>query len=84
MTELQLFKWITDNNIEWHWQENDGDDDVICCVDAHQLEGFFELFDRQFFDDVFQCILKYRYIAIWMNDICDYHGIELEAVFDKD
>jgi hypothetical protein len=84
MTELELFKWITDNNIEWHWEDNDGADDVIIFVNDHQLEGFFELVDSSFFDDVFTCVLRYRYLAIWIAKICDYYGIELEAIFDKD
>ena len=29
MTELELYKYINDNSIEWHRQDNDGTPDII-------------------------------------------------------
>ena len=40
MTELELYKFIEDNNIEWHKQDNEGIEDVIVFPSFGQLETF--------------------------------------------
>ena len=85
MKTIELYKFITDNNIEWHWDENDGADDVIIFPYDFQMPDFIKLFSPSAFDDGgIDCKIMHGYFAIWMNDICEYHGIELEDIFNKE
>jgi hypothetical protein len=81
MTELELYKYINDNNIEWHWQENDGVDDVLIMPKCFELLQFSDLVKSITNEDGYVCILKDGYVCIWMQDICDYYGIEITNVF---
>jgi len=29
MTAIELYKFIEDNNIEWHYEDNEGNEDVV-------------------------------------------------------
>ena len=82
MTELELYKYITENNIEYHWNE----DTVYICPYIFQLEGLVELFPSGVFDDggIREVRLFDGYASIEMNDICDYCGIDVNNVFKKD
>ena len=82
MTELELHKYINENNIEWHKQDNEGSEDVIIFPTYVELHGFNKMLSPCSFDDGgIQCIIKDGYVAIWMNDICDYHGVEIKNIF---
>jgi hypothetical protein len=86
MTELQLYQWITENNIEWHRF----DDDVWIMPYDFQFESFCDLlrdsyiFDEQPLDIKFRVGLNYSYLIIPMQYICDYFEIEIENVFKND
>lgn len=43
MTELELYKYINDNNIEWHRQDNDGTPDIIMFPLTFQIDEFVVL-----------------------------------------
>jgi hypothetical protein len=82
MTELQLYKFINDNDVEWHHQEKDGHPDVLVFPRYWQIEDFAKLFEPSKFDDGgIECFMMDGYFAFWMQDICDYYGIELDKVF---
>lgn len=83
MTELELYKYIQENNIEWHRQNNNGIDDVLILPSLHQIESLYKILSPSLFDEEgIECIMKYGYFAIWMQDICSYYGIEMNNVFD--
>jgi len=85
MTELDLHKYIQENNIEWHRQDNDGIDDVLIFPSFYQIEALHKILSPCLFDDEgIECRMKDGYFAIWMQDICDYYGIEMNNVFDGD
>ena len=49
------------------------------------MDDFSKLIKNYNFDDGgLECRLMDGYFAIWMKDICEYFGIELEDVFGKD
>lgn len=85
MTELDLYKFIQENNIEWHWHEFLGGDDVIAFFYFFQIEEFAKILSKDVFDDEgIECVMKDGYLALQMKDICDYYGIEMENVFPKE
>jgi hypothetical protein len=85
MTALQLYKYVTDNGIEWHWHNHDGEQDVILLPYIMHLEEFNDLLSNGIFDDAGIEITMWKgYVGIWMLDICEYYGIKLEEVFPGD
>lgn len=87
MTALELYKFITDNEIEWHYDYNGSRDklDVIVFVHTFQLDYFRAILPLGIFDDSgIECRMKDGYFCFWMKDICEYSGIELSEVFNKD
>ncbi len=82
MTELELYKFINNNDIEWHYHNNDGDDDVIFFINFYQFNDFVKLFESSFFDEEgYDVTMKDGYFAIWARYICEYYGIVLKNVF---
>ena len=82
MKELELYKFINDNNVEWHWVNNEGADDVIILPNFYLLEDFMKLQSIVYLsEDGIPCFLKDGYIGMFMADICEYYGIEIENVF---
>lgn len=84
MTELQLFRFIKGNDIEYSWSENNGKEDVLIFPDFYDLRELCSLLTYSAFEDGIDCKLKGGYVAIWMRDICDLYDINLEIVFEKD
>ena len=82
MEAIDLYKYINDNNIEWHYQDNNGTDDVIIFTYAFQVEDFNKLIKKYVSDGGIECRMMDGYFAFWMNDICEHFGIELSKVFD--
>ena len=85
MNALSLYKFIEDNNIEWHWHEKEEESDVIIFVNYWDLKEWFELLkDHPLLDeDGYECVMKDTYLCIWMRSLCEYSDIEIEEVFDK-
>jgi hypothetical protein len=86
MTELELYKFVDDNCLEYHWIENDiGDDiDVILFVNNEQIEDFKYWLGEGIFDDEgIKCVAKYEYFCFHMLEICEYFGININNVFKK-
>lgn len=87
MTAIELFRFITENKIEWHWQDDpeEGIEDVLIFLYYHQIEDLAKLLPATLFDDSgIPCSMKYGYIAIWMHQIVEHFGIELDEVFPKE
>jgi len=82
MTELDLYKFITENNVEYSWIT----DDVIIWLYIFEVEAFAKLVDPDSVGDGnggIDCKLQNNKIALKMGQICEYYGIELEKVFKK-
>ncbi len=78
MTELDLYKFIQENNIEWHRYKKD----IIIFVNFSNMPQFLEILTPSVFDDDgIVCNLKRGYIGIVINEICDYYGIIIDNVF---
>ena len=82
MTELELYKYVTDNKIEWHRQDNQGTPDIIMFPRTFEIADFADLLSAGHFDDGgIECRMMSGYFAFWMNDICEYYGIDINNVF---
>jgi hypothetical protein len=82
MTELELYKFINDNTIEWHRRDNEGEEDIIIFPYIFQIEEFQKLLSNHHYDDGgLICRMMNGYFAFWMKDICEYYGIEINNVF---
>lgn len=82
MTELQLYKFIQKNNIEWHKHQNEGIEDVIIFPSLVQTIIFVKMIDDYLDEEGIECRLKEGYLAVWMKDICEYYDIEMNEIFE--
>lgn len=80
MTELELYKFVKDNNIEWHRSNNAGDLDIIMFVELYNLKEFSKLI-KSMLDEPVDCKMRDGYLCFWMNDMCGYYGIDPDVVF---
>jgi len=84
MTELQLYKYIQDNAVEWHWNDNNGTPDVLIMPYAWHIQEFCKMIGQYSIDREVMAFLKPAYVCVWMREICEFYDIELENVFPKD
>lgn len=82
MNSIQLYKFITDNCLEWRWTNNEQEDDVILFLPFSSLGGF-SIVTEWSDDEPYPCVLKSNYIALFLKNICEYHGLDIEDIFDK-
>ncbi len=82
MTALKLYKFIRNNNVEWHYYDND---DVLLFVSFFQFEEFVNMLPKGLFDDEgLDCKIKDGYFVFHTKYICEYCGIDLKEVFVKE
>lgn len=80
MNALQLYKFITENKIEYHYTNDK--DDVYMFVNYSEIEDFHKILSPNDFDEYgIECIMKDGYFAFKMKDLCEIHDIELKDVF---
>jgi hypothetical protein len=85
MTELELYRFVKNNNIEWHYTEDCYENlDVIIFLYYFQLEDFTTMIKSYLTDSEAIGHLRDGYIGIEMSGICYHYGIELERVFIED
>jgi hypothetical protein len=84
MKELELYKFMHDNNVENRWDMNGRDHDVIAFIYHFDIPDFTKVIGSGPLDDGgMECRLQGNYICVWMCDICDYYGIDPVKVFGK-
>jgi hypothetical protein len=83
MTELDLYKFIINNDIEWHRDDNEGTIDVVIFVPTYQIEDFnkLEMVKGYVDDGGIECRMMEGYFCFWMKDICDHYGIDINKIF---
>jgi hypothetical protein len=81
MTELQIYKFVHENELEWHWYG----DDVVLFIDFELISNFAKMVKNYILchDSEYNATLKEDCIAVCMSDVFDYYGIFLEKVFNK-
>lgn len=82
MSELELYKFVNDNNIEFSHHQNDrGVEDVLMFVNFGQLAEFGKMISWILEDGGIEVIMKETYMCFWMSDICENCDIEINNVF---
>jgi len=81
---LELYKFIKNDSIEWHKIDNDGMSDILIFIYIFNLEEFCKLI-KSYDNDGEGLVIRLfdGYIAVWMRDLCDYYGIDVDKIFEK-
>jgi len=84
MTALELYKYISDNQLQWRWENFEDGEDVIIFLYHFELADFASLIKNFLdYDEPFNVVVTSSSVAIRMQEICDFYGIEIESVFPK-
>ena len=83
MTELKLYKFITDRGLETSSYENIRNEKVYLLFvnNAHIVEFHKLLSPSIFDDDGIECKMKDGYFAFDIGYICEYYDVDIEEVF---
>lgn len=98
MTELEIYKFVTENDIECRWQEiyhhttpNNPEHttmDLFIWIPAYLLEDFCELLGESAFDDGGDCettLCSGGYTCVSnFNYVLELYDIDAEKVFPKE
>jgi hypothetical protein len=81
MKALDLYKFVTTNNVEYHWH----DSDVILFISNYLLDDWNKLLGNGITDENgLSCVMKDGYFCFMMQDICDYYDIDINEIFEKE
>lgn len=84
MTELELYKFITNNAIEYHYHDYDKCKKIIMFVNNYDIDEFNKLLGENIMDEEgINCVMKHGYFCFEMIEICEYFDIIPENVFTK-
>ena len=88
MTELQLYKFIEENDIEYNLFKHDATGEitkVIAFIPIYVLQDFVDLFKGSLMlsDAIEDCALKENCLCVEMTQVCEYFDIEPENIFNK-
>ena len=85
MYELDLYKFVTENSLEYHWGQIKKDKgNVYLLVTCADIGKFIKLIENIIQEKGVKCtIFKQGTFSFEMNGICEYYGIETERVFAK-
>jgi hypothetical protein len=81
METIDLYKFVNDNAIEYHWHDNE----VLLMVNCKDIERFNEILPAGIFDDDgVSCVMKDGYFVFNMEQICSYCDIKLSDIFPNE
>lgn len=85
MKAIEIYKYVKNNKIEWHWIDEYKDEkDVVIFPYYFQLEDFEKLLQNSDFDDEgIECNFMQGYVAIKLRQLLENHDIELSEVFTE-
>lgn len=85
MTELKLYKFLNDHELEYRWKiyENK-EDEFIVWIPFHLLEDFTKMIRYSYLcESGIEVNLQESCIALDLVPIAEYCDIELENILDK-
>jgi hypothetical protein len=82
MTELELHKFINNNDIELSWHF----DELIVCIPAIHLLEFTDIVGDEYFCDggKHAMLCGKGYVAFDIVHVCDYFNIDPENILKKE
>lgn len=86
MTELQLYEFIQDNNIDYNIEESEtGIEEIYAFIPLYALEDFNILLKDSLLliDNPLECYLKEHHLCVKMMSALDYFNIEPENIFKQ-
>lgn len=86
MSELELYKFINDNDIEYRYEfdRENQKDDLLIWIPFYLVEDFAKLIESINDESPTTCYLTQSNLCFWMTDICSHFSIELESIFKRD
>ena len=86
MTELELYKFLNDNNIEHHWEKSvNNEDEFLVWIPFLLLDEFTELIGTNYLSEGGTDVnLQKDCVCLDIVDIAEYHEIELENILKKE
>ncbi len=83
MTALELYKFVTDNDLEYHYIHEPPN--VLLFIPTYYLEEWNELLGSHITEDnPIECHMSGGYFCFYMRDICEYFNIYLVEIFGED
>jgi hypothetical protein len=82
MTELDIYRFITDNGCDYNVLE----DDAILFVSHGDLHAFTEMIGKQsmlFDDGGIECMLQPYCVALYMADLCERNELDWREIFTE-
>ena len=85
MTELELYKFINDNGIEYHYYNCcDKNKKIMMFVNIYDIDEFNKLLGKRIMEEEgINCTMKCGYFCFEMIEICEYFDIVPENVFTE-
>jgi len=85
MTELKLYKFLNDHELEYHWQDYEKKDaEFLVWIPFYLLEEFTQMIGYNYLSEGgIEVLLQESCIALDIVDIAEYHDIELENILSK-
>ena len=81
MTELELYKYITDNDIDHAYNG----DEVVIWLYHWQIEDFCAFIGSYVLSEGgIEVMLQENYIALSINGICEHFNIDIKNVFKNE
>lgn len=79
MTELQLYKFCKDKEIDWRG------DKLILWIPFQDIQEFTKMIGYCYLSEgtTNVCLLS-DYVALELNELCEYFDIELENILKKE
>ncbi len=78
MTELSLYKFVKENELEYHALN----DDTILFIENRNIEEWNKLLGNSILDESgLDCTMKIGYFCFMVNSVCDYFGINPSNIF---
>ena len=85
MTELEIYKFVQENELEWHHSFDGFNNDVTLFIPYCLMEEFSNM-TKSYLEEcetIGNATLRYGYLAVEMLPFFYNYGINLENVFSK-
>lgn len=83
MEAIEIYKFIKDNHIEWHWVEYNNYTDVVIFIPFDLLEKFTSMLSKVDIERRIESVLIQFHVCIMIKELLERHEIELSEIFTE-